>query len=97
MFPRRRLFFGSAPYSPRPASQWLDIWLDAYCRNLKPMTLASYKSKIEGRIKPAIGGSYLSALTNVQLQTFYNSLSDGGRAAVRQNDSMLSRNHSQVA
>ena len=58
-------------------AQWLDIWLETYCRNLKPMTLASYKSKIEYRIKPAIGGSYLSALTNVQLQTFYNSLSEG--------------------
>ena len=58
-------------------AQWLDIWLDTYCRDLKPMTLASYKSKIECRIKPAIGGSYLSALTNVQLQTFYNSLSEG--------------------
>ena len=58
-------------------AQWLDIWLDTYCRDLKPMTLASYKSKIECRIKPAIGGSYLSALSNVQLQKFYNSLSEG--------------------
>ena len=58
-------------------AQWLDTWLDTYCRGLKPMTLASYKSKIECRIKPAIGGSYLSALSNVQLQKFYNSLSEG--------------------
>lgn len=48
-------------------SQWLDEWLSTYCKDLKPAPFSGYRSKIETRIKPYIGKSTLSALTNVQI------------------------------
>lgn len=57
--------------------QWLDEWLQTYCKDLKPMTISGYKSKIESRIKPYIGKSQLAALNNVQIQKYYNALQDG--------------------
>lgn len=58
-------------------SEWLDEWLVTYCKDLKPMTIAGYRSKIETRIKPYIGKTQLSALTNVQVQKYYNRLESG--------------------
>lgn len=60
-------------------SQWLDTWLSTYCRDLKPSTRSGYRSKIETRIKPYIGNTMLSALTNTQLQKFINKLEDGDK------------------
>ena len=60
-------------------SQWLDEWLSTYCGDLKPATFSGYRSKIETRIKPYIGNSTLSALTNVQIQKFYNKLQAGDK------------------
>ena len=60
-------------------SQWLDEWLSTYCGDLKPATFSGYCSKIETRIKPYIGNSTLTALTNVQIQRFYNRLKDGDK------------------
>ena len=60
-------------------SQWLDEWLSTYCKDLKPATISGYRSKIETRIKPYIGNSMLSALTNTQLQKFINRLEDGDK------------------
>ena len=63
--------------------QWLDEWLSTYCTDLKPGTISSYREKINGRIKPGIGGIQLAALTNIQIQKFYNALqkpSKGRRA-----------------
>ena len=60
-------------------SQWLDTWLSEYCTDLKPATRASYKNRIECRIKPVIGDRQLSSLTNVQLQRFINQVSDGDK------------------
>lgn len=57
--------------------QWLDEWLATYCKDLKPMTLSGYKSKIESRIKPYLGKSQLTALNNVRLQKYYNLLASG--------------------
>lgn len=58
-------------------SQWLDTWIETYCTDLKPMTISGYKSKIESRIKPYLGTVQLNALSNVQLQRYYNRLSSG--------------------
>ena len=60
-------------------AQWLDVWITTYCSHLKPMTVSSYKSKIENRIKPYIGDVQLAALTNVQIQRFYNLLEAGDK------------------
>lgn len=60
-------------------SQWLEEWLSTYCKDLKPATVSGYRSKIETRIKPYIGNSTLSALTNVQIQKFYNKLQAGDK------------------
>ncbi len=60
-------------------SQWLDEWLSTYCKDLKPATVSGYRSKIDTRIKPYIGNSALTALTNVQIQKFYNKLQDGDK------------------
>lgn len=57
--------------------QWLELWLDTYCNDLKPSTLSGYKSKIRTRILPNIGKVQISALTNVQVQKFYNKLEKG--------------------
>ena len=59
--------------------QWLDEWLSTYCKDLKPMTISGYKSKVETRIKPYIGKSQLTALNNVQIQKYYNLLQDGDK------------------
>ena len=60
-------------------SQWLDEWLSTYCGDLKPATFSGYRSKIETRIKPYIGNSTLTTLTNVQIQKFYNKLQAGDK------------------
>lgn len=57
--------------------QWLDVWISTYCNGLKPSTVTGYKSKIRSRIVPNIGNVQLSALTNVQVQKFYNKLESG--------------------
>lgn len=60
-------------------AEWLDEWQSTYCRDLKPATISGYKSKVETRIKPYLGGSQLSALSNVQLQRYYNKLHTGDK------------------
>ena len=60
-------------------SEWLDEWLNTYCKDLKPTTRAGYKSKVNTRIKPYIGGMQLSALNNVQMQRYFNKLSEGDK------------------
>ena len=60
-------------------SQWLDEWLSVYCQDLKPLSLSGYKSKINARIKPYIGTSQLSELTNLQIKKFYNKLQAGDK------------------
>ena len=65
-------------------SQWLDEWLSTYCGDLKPATFSGYRSKIETRIKPYIGNSTLSALTNVQIQKFYKRCRPDSSTAIRQ-------------
>ena len=58
-------------------SEWLDEWLKTYCVDLKPMTITGYNQKINSYIKPRLGKIPLKALSNVQVQKFYNVLSAG--------------------
>ena len=57
--------------------EWLDEWVSTYCVGLKPRTISSYENQIKNRIKPYIGSVQLSALTNTQVQRFYNRLQQG--------------------
>lgn len=56
-------------------SSWLDTWISEYIEpSAKPLTVATYKSRIESHIKPNIGDIKLSALNPTQIQRFYNDL-----------------------
>ena len=55
-------------------SEFLDIWITDYCKNIKPRTLDSYISNCNTHIKPALGSVELSKLTSIQIQRFYNGL-----------------------
>lgn len=57
--------------------QWLTIWLNEYCKAIKPRTKALYQSTVEYRISPYIGAIKLPMLTPVMLQEFYNKSLDG--------------------
>ena len=60
-------------------AQWLDEWVNTYCKDLKPMTLEGYRSKIKTNIKPYLGTALLSSLTNLKLQKYYNQLEAGDK------------------
>ncbi|MBE6721910.1 MAG: site-specific integrase [Ruminococcaceae bacterium] len=52
--------------------EWLDIWTENYCLNVKPRTLQSYKSSCAYRIKPALGAVQLKKLKPPIIQKFIN-------------------------
>lgn len=56
--------------------EWLDIWLSEFLRNVKPLTVKSYKAAVENHIKPAMGATRLEALPPQLIQSLYNRLSD---------------------
>lgn len=55
-------------------SQWLDIWLEEYTGNLKPLTVSAYHTQCNNHIKPYIGAANLLSLTPAAVQKMYNSL-----------------------
>lgn len=55
---------------------WLNIWLEEYTINLKPLTLKSYRTQINNHIVPALGNMKLTALKPHQIQAFYNRISE---------------------
>ena len=57
--------------------EWLDLWLDTYCVNLKPATIETYRHRINNDLKPYLGKTKLTALTNIQIQRLYNRLGKG--------------------
>lgn len=69
-------FHGPAPQR-YTVEEWIDEWLNAYCINLKPMTVADYRSKAERYIIPNIGKVQLTALTPLQIQKLCNRLKTG--------------------
>ena len=54
--------------------EWLDVWQEAYLGDIKPFTVASYKTQIKNHIKPALGAVKLDALAPHTIQKFYNDL-----------------------
>lgn len=60
-------------------SQWLDEWVETYCKSLRPMTVEGYKQKIKTNIKPYFGAAPLSSLDNLKIQKYYNLLEAGDK------------------
>ena len=54
--------------------QWLDVWLKEYTGDLKPLTITSYKSTIEKKLKPNLGAVKLCELTSPMIKKLYNKL-----------------------
>ena len=52
-------------------SQWLDEWVETYCKDLKPMTIEGYKQKTKTNMKPYFGAAPLSSLDNLKIQKYY--------------------------
>lgn len=67
-------------------SQWLDIWLDEYCKEQKYYTLKHYRSMVDNHIRPKLGAVRLSALTTPQIQKFYNDLAKSGKTVKAADD-----------
>ena len=60
-------------------AEYLDFWLDNYCRvNLKDTTCATYAKRIEFFLKPALGHLGLSELTPLIIQNYLNTLFNQG-------------------
>ncbi len=57
-------------------SDWLDQWLADYLKNVKPRTVDSYSINCEIHIKPILGGIRLGKLTPMDIQRFYNGLTN---------------------
>ncbi len=56
-------------------AEWLTAWLSEYVApSCKPLTLSTYKSRVDTHILPALGKIKLTALNATQIQTFYNDL-----------------------
>lgn len=63
--------------SKKTLGEWLDIWLAEYQGSKKPLTIQNYRQAIKKHIRPALGGVLLKSLTNLMIQRFYNSLTEG--------------------
>lgn len=63
--------------SKKTLGEWLDIWLAEYQGSKKPLTIQNYKQAIKKHIRPTLGGVLLKSLTNLMIQRFYNSLTEG--------------------
>lgn len=60
-------------------SEWLQIWLDEYCCNIKDSTKVAYKGYIKNHINPALGHVSLYALQPHMIQRFVNRLEYQGK------------------
>lgn len=63
--------------------QWIDIWLDQYCGDVKYQTLKHYRAQCETHIKPALGAIKLADLSTEQIQAFYKKLEKTGKTITR--------------
>lgn len=62
-----------------PLSEWLTIWLDEYCQEIKPGTLVQYRGYVKNHIVPAIGRIRLCNLQPHHVQKMVNELSGHGK------------------
>ncbi|MBQ2735509.1 MAG: site-specific integrase [Clostridia bacterium] len=64
--------------------QWMDIWLEEYKKTaIKITTYRTYKYSLEKYIKPMLGKIKLQEISSIQLQKFYNHLSNEKKRASR--------------
>ncbi len=63
-----------------PLKQWLDIWLDEYCLDIKERTRNTYRSTIDTHIVPKLGAAPLCELEPHHVQRFIKSLAAGKNA-----------------
>lgn len=66
------------PDTGMTVAQWLEIWQNEYCRNIKRSTAARYESDVRIHIVPAIGKLRLSDLKPFHIQRLYNQAQDNG-------------------
>lgn len=60
-------------------SDYLDFWMDEYCRvNLKLTTIENYEKRIRLHIRPALGVYKLNALSPITIQNFINKMFNNG-------------------
>ena len=59
--------------------QWLNTWLDDYCKDIKMRTLDKYRSTVRLHLIPALGKIKLSALNKIQVQHAFNRFSEGDK------------------
>lgn len=57
-------------------NQWLDIWLDEFCGDKKPLSMQKYRGTLNQDVRPYIGEKYLDKLTTMDIQRLYNYLSN---------------------
>lgn len=57
---------------------WLDQWIKGHSVELKPTTIAAYKQKIDGYLKPAIGHERLQALSPSRLSALFRQMAESG-------------------
>ena len=61
--------------------QWLDTWLEEYvARQLKTSTRTSYENTVRNQIRPRLGAIRLKDLKKSDVEAFYASLLEDGRA-----------------
>lgn len=54
--------------------EWLETWLDQYLGAVKPRTADSYRTSVNIHLKPAFGGTKLTALQTSDIQALYTAL-----------------------
>lgn len=65
--------------SKTTVAQWLEVWLETYTSDVKPLTKRAYSTSIKNHIIPAIGALKLDKLTPLQIQKFYNECINGSK------------------
>lgn len=63
---------------PLTVAEYLDQWLEGHSVELKPSTIASYRSKIELYLKPALGRERLQSLSPSRLSAVFRVMSESG-------------------
>ncbi len=64
-------------HSKETLASWMESWLETFAaRSVKPYTLDAYQRICQVHIIPALGHIALASLTTMQVQSFYNSLTD---------------------
>ena len=57
--------------------EWLNVWLNDYCVDLKPGTISLYRRHIRNYLAPYIGAVKLCELSPHMVQRLYNRLATG--------------------